>query len=93
MDAIAAHAARKPYALALIEGERRVTWGQFGNQRDRLAGALLGLGLARGEHVVVYSPNSIEYLLASTASRAAGLVPVPMNHRLNAEEVAYVLDD
>ena len=93
MDAIATHAARKPDALALIEGERELTWGQFGEQRDRLAGALVSLGLARGEHVVVYSPNSIEYLLASAASRAAGLVPVPMNHRLNAEEVAYVLDD
>ena len=93
MDAISTHAARKPDALALIEGERRLTWGQFGERRDWLASALVGLGLARGEHVVVYSPNSIEYLLAAAAARAAGLVPVPMNHRLNAEEVAYVLDD
>jgi len=93
VDAIATHAARKPDALALVEGERRLTWGEFGDQRDRLAGALVDLGLARGEHAIVYSPNSIEYVLASNASRGAGLVPVPMNHRLNAEEAAYVLDD
>ena len=93
MDVIAAHAARKPDALALIEGERQLTWRQFREQRDRLASALVGLGLAAGEHVVIYSPNSIEYVLASAASRAAGVIPVPMNHRLSAAEVAYVLDD
>jgi long-chain acyl-CoA synthetase len=93
VDAIAAHAARKPDAPALIEGERRLTWSEFRDRRDRLAAALAGLGLARGEHVVIYSPNSVEYVLASAASRAAGVVPVPMNHRLSAEEVAYVLDD
>jgi acyl-CoA synthetase (AMP-forming)/AMP-acid ligase II len=93
VDAIATHAASKPDALALVEGERRLTWKEFGEQRDRLAGALIAAGLARGEHVVIYSPNSIEFLLATQASRAAGLVPVPMNHRLSAEEAAYVLDD
>lgn len=93
MDVIATHAARKPDALALVEGERQLTWRQFREQRDRLAGALVELGLAAGEHVVIYSPNSLEYVLVSAASRAAGVIPVPMNHRLSAEEVAYVLDD
>jgi len=93
LDVIATHAARKPDALALIEGERKLTWRQFREQRDRLAGALVGLGLSAGEHVVIYSPNSLEYVLVSAASRAAGGIPVPMNHRLSAEEVAYVLDD
>jgi acyl-CoA synthetase (AMP-forming)/AMP-acid ligase II len=93
MDAIATHAARKPEAVAVVEGERRLTWREYREQRDRLAGALAGLGLAPGEHVVLYAPNSIEYLLASAATRAAGAIAVPMNHRLSAEEAAYVLDD
>ena len=93
MDIIATHAARKGDADALIEGDRRLSWRQFRDQRDRLGGALAGLGLRRGEHVVIYGPNSVEYLLASAATRAAGGVAVPMNHRLSAAEVAYVLDD
>jgi acyl-CoA synthetase (AMP-forming)/AMP-acid ligase II len=93
LDAIATHAARKPDASALIEGERQLTWREFRERRDRLAGALVGLGLMAGEHVVINSPNSLEYVLVSAASRAAGVIPVPMNHRLSAEEVAYVLDD
>jgi acyl-CoA synthetase (AMP-forming)/AMP-acid ligase II len=93
LDVIATHAARTPDALALVEGERRLTWHQLREQRDRVAAALVDLGLSSGQHVVIYSPNSLEYLLVSAASRAAGAIPVPMNHRLSAEEVAYVLDD
>ena len=93
VDAIALHATRKPDAPALIDGERRLTWRQFRERRDRLAVALGELGLSPGEHAVIYSPNSMEYVLASAASRAARIVPVPMNHRLSADEVAYVLDD
>ena len=93
VDIIATHAARKPEADALVEGERRLSWRRFREERDRLAAALVALGLAPGEHVILYAPNSIEYLLASAATRATGAIPVPMNHRLSAEEVAYVLDD
>jgi acyl-CoA synthetase (AMP-forming)/AMP-acid ligase II len=93
LDVVATHAARKPDALALVEGERQLTWREFHEQRDRVAGALVDLGVVPGEHVVIYSPNSLEYVLVAAASRAAGVVPVPMNHRLSAEEVAYVLDD
>jgi acyl-CoA synthetase (AMP-forming)/AMP-acid ligase II len=92
-DFIVAHAERKPDALALVEGERALSWRELRERRDRLAAALIGLGLAAGEHVVIYSPNSIEYALASAAARAVGAIPVPMNHRLSAEEAAYVLDD
>jgi acyl-CoA synthetase (AMP-forming)/AMP-acid ligase II len=43
--------------------------------------------------VVLYAHNSLEVLLAAAAARALGLIPVPMNHRLTADEVAYILDD
>ena len=93
MDAIATHAAAKPDAPALIEGDRRLTWREFHDRRNRLAHALVGLGLRTGEHVIVYAPNSIEYVLAGAATRALGAIPVPMNHRLAPDEVAYILDD
>ena len=43
--------------------------------------------------MIVYAPNSTEYLLAGAAARAIGAVAIPMNHRLTADEVAYILDD
>ena len=60
MDVLAAHAQRTPDAPALIDGERRLTWYQFVATRNRLANALRGLGLAKGEHVIVYVKNALE---------------------------------
>ena len=92
MDAIAAHAERHPDRPAIIEGDRRLSWAEFRDTRNRLAHALIELGIGPGEHVVIYAHNSLEVLVASAAARAAGAVPVPMNHRLTAEEVVYILD-
>jgi acyl-CoA synthetase (AMP-forming)/AMP-acid ligase II len=93
MDTIAVHAASRPDRPALIEGDRTLTWAEYAEGRNRLANALVGAGLAPGERVVVWAPNSIEYLLVSAASAAAGAISVPMNHRLTAGEAAYILDD
>jgi fatty-acyl-CoA synthase/long-chain acyl-CoA synthetase len=93
LDFVSIHAQSKPHAVAQIEEDRRLTWGELLERRNRLANALVKQGVGRGEHVIVYAPNSLECLLASSATRAANAVPVPMNHRLVAEEVAYILDN
>lgn len=92
MDILAAHAARHPDKPALIEGDRAWSWAELVERRNRLGHALVRLGLEPGEHVIVYAGNSLEHYLAGTGARAAGLIPAPMNHRLVAEEVAYILD-
>jgi fatty-acyl-CoA synthase/long-chain acyl-CoA synthetase len=92
MDILAAHAARHPDKPALIEGDRVWSWAELVERRNRLGHALLGLGIEPGATVIVYAANSLEHYLASTGARAAGLIPAPMNHRLVAEEVAYILD-
>ena len=92
MDYVALHAQSKPDAVAQIEGDRRLTWRALLERRSRLASSLVKQGVGRGEHVIIYAPNSLEYLLASAATRAANAVPIPMNHRLVAEEVSYILD-
>ena len=92
MDVLAAHAARQPDKPALIERERVWSWAEFIGRRNRLGHGLLALGLPPGGHVIVYAENSLEHYLAGAAARAAGLIPAPMNHRLVAEEVAYILD-
>ncbi|MGH7349765.1 MAG: AMP-binding protein [Candidatus Rokuibacteriota bacterium] len=92
MDVLAAHAARHPQKPALLEGERVWSWAEFIARRNRLGHGLVGLGLPPGGHVIVYAENSLEHYLASAASRAAGLIPAPLNHRLVGDEVAYILD-
>ncbi|PYN13827.1 MAG: hypothetical protein DME05_17480, partial [Candidatus Rokuibacteriota bacterium] len=92
MDVVAVHAQAKPDAVAYVEDARRWTWRELFDRRNRLASSLTKLGLARGETAIVYAPNSLEYLLASGAVRAVNALPVPMNHRLVADEVLYILD-
>ncbi|MBI3634868.1 MAG: AMP-binding protein, partial [Candidatus Rokubacteria bacterium] len=93
MDIVALWAERQPDRPAIVDDERTVTWRDYHERRNRLADALGALGLAGGEHVVLYAHNSFEYLLAGAASRALGVVPVPMNHHLTYEEALYILDD
>jgi acyl-CoA synthetase (AMP-forming)/AMP-acid ligase II len=92
MDPIARYAALHPDTPAVIDGERRLSWREYHDARNRLAHALADLDVTGGEHVVLYAHNSLDVVLASAAVRALGAIPVPMNHRLTAEEVAYILD-
>jgi acyl-CoA synthetase (AMP-forming)/AMP-acid ligase II len=93
MDFVAAYAATQPRRPALIEGERSLTWEQFFRTRNRLAHSLAALGIGAGQHAIVYAHNALENLVAGAALRALGAIGVPMNHRLTAEEVAYILDN
>ncbi|PYM14688.1 MAG: hypothetical protein DMD81_17145, partial [Candidatus Rokuibacteriota bacterium] len=92
VDVIALHAQARPSGVALIEGERRLAWAELFERRNRLASSLTRLGVAQGAHAVIDSRNSLEFLLVASALRAIGVIPVPMNHRLVADEVAYILD-
>jgi len=74
LDFLAIHAQAKPDALAQVEGDRRLTWRELLERRNRLANSLVKQGVGRGEHVIIYAPNSLEYLLASAATRAANAV-------------------
>src|SRR5437867_4116293 len=93
MDIVAAYAAKHPHRPALVEGERSLTWEQFFRTRNRLAHALAALGIGAGQHAIVYAHNALENLVVGAALRALGAIGVPMNHRLTAEEVAYILDN
>jgi len=93
MDLVARYAASQPDRAALIEGERTLTWREFFLVRNRLAQSLAALGVGAGQHGVIYAHNSAENLIATAALRALGVVPVPMNHRLTADEVTYILDN
>jgi long-chain acyl-CoA synthetase len=93
MDFIATYAAKQPSEIALVEGDRRMTWAELLERRNRLASALRGLGVGRGDNVIVYEHNSMDCMVAPAAVRNVGAVAAPMNHRLTAEEVAYILDN
>jgi AMP-binding enzyme len=56
-----------------------------------LAAALDDLGVAEGERVAIVSPNAARFLVALFGVSAYDRVLVPVNYRLNAEEIAYIV--
>lgn len=78
---------------ALICGERQLSFAQLEERSNRLANALLGLGLARGDRVGVCLPNGPEVVELELACYKAALVKAPINARLSPREVAQVIDN
>ena len=73
--------------------DRAMTFRQWDERSCRLANALLGLGLAKGDRVAVLAYNCVEWAEIYAATAKAGLVAVPINFRLVAREVKYILEN
>jgi len=83
----------QPERLALAQGERHRTWGQWDERSARLAAAFGELGLRRDGKVASYLYNSIEYLEVMLAAFKLRAVPINVNYRYVEDELRYLLDD
>ncbi len=79
----------EPGALASL-GE--LTYGEFEARARGMAIALDNMGIEHGERVAIVSPNSARFLISFYGVSSFGRVLVPINFRLVAEEVRYVVD-
>ena len=64
--------------IAILEGERKLTWAEVGERVARLAGALCQLGIKKGDRVAVLMLNSSRYLELYLAVGWAGAAIVPL---------------
>ena len=69
-----------------------MTYRQFAAMSRSLAAALDDLGVGEGERVGIVSPNAARFLVSLFGVSAWGRVLVPVNFRLNAEEIGYVVE-
>ena len=81
-----------PEKVAVVHGERHYTYRELEERVNRLASRLRDSGLQKGDRVAFLAPNIPPLLEAHYAVPAAGCVLVPINTRLNSEEVGYVLE-
>ena len=88
---VASHARTQPHKCGARDSKRQLTYAQWNERANRLANALLGLGLAKGDRVSLLAYNTIEWLEIYTALARAGLVAVPINFRLAGPEIAYIV--
>ncbi|WP_462322233.1 AMP-binding protein [Halochromatium sp.] len=81
-------------AIALIELEReqRRDWSaaSLAEQAERLAAGLRSEGLEAGSRVLLYAPNSPQWIIACLAIISAGAIPVPVDSQLGERDLAHI---
>ncbi|MEU9861435.1 AMP-binding protein [Streptomyces sp. NPDC047971] len=79
-------------ALVDVATGRRWTYARFGADVERLADALLGSGVAKGDRVGIWAVNCAEWVLVQYATARIGAVMVNINPAYRAHELEYVLN-
>ncbi|MFD6554877.1 amino acid adenylation domain-containing protein, partial [Streptomyces sp. NPDC058398] len=88
-----AQASRTPDAPALIDGERRLTYGELGTRVERTARVLAGLGAGPGRTVAVALPRSADLVVALLAVQRTGAAYLPLDAGHPPERRAFMLAD
>ncbi|WP_254830784.1 class I adenylate-forming enzyme family protein [Haloglomus salinum] len=86
-------AAEAPTDLAITDVQRELTYRDLAGETDAFANALADLGVAPGDRVALYLPNSTAFVAAYFGAMKHGAIPFPINMRFEGPEVEYVLDD
>jgi fatty-acyl-CoA synthase len=79
-----------PGKLAIVCGDRRLTYREMADETTRIANALRTSGIQPGDRVAYLCPNLAELLIAHFAVPLAGGVLVALNVRLSPQEVGYI---
>jgi acyl-CoA synthetase (AMP-forming)/AMP-acid ligase II len=90
-DLLTRSAARAPNSLAIVDGDRRLSYRGFNDAVNRLAHGLSRMRYSRGDALALMSTNNIEFLVTYLACAKLGVVCVPINLSWRHGELAYVL--
>ena len=84
---------RNPRAVALVEGDLRLSYADWAPIVGAVADGLLGLGLRRGDRLATALQNRWQAATLHWACQMAGIVVTPLNWRFAAEEIDYCVAD
>ena len=80
-----------PQKVAVIDGEKKFTYKDFGERTDALSMALHNAGIREGDHVAVMLPNTHYMLECFYGICQLGAAMVPLNYRLSAADLEYII--
>jgi carnitine-CoA ligase len=75
----------------LLFGDKRITYGEFDRQINRVANGFLRLGIRRNDKICLLLPNGPEFLLAWFGLNKIGAVMVPINTAFRGQELSYII--
>ena len=79
-------------ALVDVAQGIRWTYAEFGAEVDRLAGALLAAGVAKGDRVGIWAPNCAQWTVVQYATAKIGSILVNINPSYRTHELEFVLN-
>ena len=85
-------ALRQPDKVGLVDGDVRLTYRRLDAAVDHVAAALAERGLAKGDRLALLSHNCWQYVVLDFATARLGVVLVPLNFMLGADEIAFILE-
>lgn len=82
-----------PEKVSVQVGDRKVTYAELERESNKLAHYLAGQGIGKGDHVGLYSKNSVEHVIALLAILKIRAVAINVNYRYVAGELEYLFDN
>ena len=76
-----------------VDDQRQLTFAECKDRVDHLASGLQTAGLKKGDRIGIFGKNSLEYFLLYGAAAALGVIVLPINWRLSADEAVFNLND
>ena len=76
-----------------VASDQRFTFAELNGRANQACAALAALGLEKGDRVALLTYNGHEFLESFFGPAKAGLVIMPLNWRLTAEELAFIHKD
>ncbi|TFZ07634.1 class I adenylate-forming enzyme family protein [Ramlibacter humi] len=87
------HAAARPAHAALVQGDRRVSWGELDGWMDRIAAALQRDGVQPTQSIAISGANSIDYALLFLGALRAGVAVAPLPTGATPQQLAGMVAD
>jgi acyl-CoA synthetase (AMP-forming)/AMP-acid ligase II len=92
-DMLSAQARLQPDRIGARDLTRAMTFSEWNTRACQLANALTALGLTKGDRVAVLAYNRVEWAEIYAAVAKAGLIAVPLNFRLMADDIRFIVED
>jgi 2-furoate---CoA ligase len=84
---------RDPHAVAIVDGEVRLSYAAWSRKIAAVVGALDGLGLRPGDHLLTVLQNRWQTATLHWACQLAGIIVTPLNWRAKADEIGFCIED
>ena len=92
-EALTVSAERDPEAVAVVDGDRSLTYGQLDERSSQLSQLLADCGVRRGDRVGVHAQKSLESVVALYGAMKSGAAYVPLDPTVPPSRTAHIAND